>query len=168
MSVPKETKNINVKVFNMVTKKDEAKAMIEHISCDCKCKFNNTTCGSNQEWNNKTCRCECKNYCKCKIDCSWNPSQYIGETSKCLKSIADTSVTDFNEIIFVMDIVSAKKTNIIAAKKANVSSTALSNYHSKKRKRMLYFAYIIDYHIAIDNYYYLLSLCKAKRYSIGK
>ena len=54
MSVPKETKNMNVKVFNMVTKKDEAKAMIEHISCDCKCKFNNTTCGSNQEWNNKT------------------------------------------------------------------------------------------------------------------
>ena len=168
MSVPKETKNINVKVFNMVTKKDEAKAMIEHISCDCKCKFNNTTCGSNQEWNNKTCRCECKNYCKCKIDCSWNPGQYIGETSKCLKSIADTSVTHFNEIISVMDIVSAKKTNVIATKKANVSSTALRNYHSKKRKRMLYFAYIIGYHIAIDNYYHLLLLCNAKRYSIGK
>ena len=113
-------------------------------------------------------RCECKNYCKCKIDCSWNPGQYIGETSKCLKSIADTSVTHFNENIFVMDIVSAKKTNIIATKTANVSSTALRNYHSKKRKRMLYFAYIIGYHIAIDNYYYLLSLCNAKRYSIGK
>ena len=45
--VPKETKDITVKVFNMITNKDEAKAMTEHISCDCKCKFNITTCNSN-------------------------------------------------------------------------------------------------------------------------
>ena len=38
--VPKETKDINVKVFDMITKKDEAKAMTEHISCDYKRKFN--------------------------------------------------------------------------------------------------------------------------------
>ena len=34
--VPKETKNINVKAFNMITSEDEAKAMTEHDSCDCK------------------------------------------------------------------------------------------------------------------------------------
>ena len=45
----------DVKVFSMITNKDEAKAMTEHISCDCKCKFNSTTCNSNQKWNNKTC-----------------------------------------------------------------------------------------------------------------
>ena len=32
-------KDINVKVFNMMTNKNEAKAMVKHISCDCKCKF---------------------------------------------------------------------------------------------------------------------------------
>ena len=32
----------NVKAFNMITNKDEAKAMAEHISRDCKCKFNST------------------------------------------------------------------------------------------------------------------------------
>ena len=42
--VPKETKDINVKAFNMIKNKNEAKAMTEHISCDCKCKFNSTTC----------------------------------------------------------------------------------------------------------------------------
>ena len=26
----------------------EGKAMTEHISCDCKCKFNSTICNSNQ------------------------------------------------------------------------------------------------------------------------
>ena len=53
--VSKETKHINVKAFNMITNKDEAKAMTEHISCDCKCKFNSATCNSNKKWNNKTC-----------------------------------------------------------------------------------------------------------------
>ena len=34
MCVPKETKDINVKAFNMITNKNEAKAMKKHISCD--------------------------------------------------------------------------------------------------------------------------------------
>ena len=57
---PKETKDINVKAFNVITNKDEAKAMTEHISCDCKCKFGITTCNSNKKWNNKTCQCGLK------------------------------------------------------------------------------------------------------------
>ena len=57
--VPKETKNIIVKTLNMITNKDEAKAMTKHISSDCKCKFNGTTCDSDQKQNNKTCYFEC-------------------------------------------------------------------------------------------------------------
>ena len=64
--LPKETKGINFKTFNMLTNKNEAKTMTKHISCDCKCKFNSTTCNSNQKWNNKTCQWECKHYHKCK------------------------------------------------------------------------------------------------------
>ena len=47
--VLKKTKDMNVKAFNMITNKNEAKATAEHISCDCKCKFNSTTCDSNQK-----------------------------------------------------------------------------------------------------------------------
>ena len=47
--VPKETKDINVKVFNLIANKNEAKTMTEHISCDCKCKFNSTMCNSKQK-----------------------------------------------------------------------------------------------------------------------
>ena len=125
--VPKETKDIHVEAFNMITNKNEAKAMTEHISCDCKCKFNSTICNSNQKWNNKTCQCECKNYCKCKKDYSWNPSKCICEKSNYLKSIAHTSMTECDEIIIVMDNVSTKKT--IAT---NVTSTASINCHSIK------------------------------------
>ena len=42
--VPKETKYINVTAFIIIRNKNEAKVMTEHISCDCKCKFNSTTC----------------------------------------------------------------------------------------------------------------------------
>ena len=44
---PKKLKDINIKVFNMIANKNEAKTMAKHISCDCKCKFNNTSCNSN-------------------------------------------------------------------------------------------------------------------------
>ena len=79
--VLKEKKDINVKAFNMITNKNEAKAMTEHISCDCKSKFNSMICNSNQKWNNKTCQCECANYCTCEKDYSWNPSLCICENS---------------------------------------------------------------------------------------
>ena len=61
--------------------------MTKHISCDCKCKFNSTTCNLNQKWNNKICQCECKSYLKCKKDCSWNPSTCIRENSRYLKKV---------------------------------------------------------------------------------
>ena len=83
--VPKEAKDINVKIFNMIANKNKAKVMTEHISCDCKCKFNSTICNSNQKWNNKTCQCEYKNFCKCKKYYSWNPSTCICENSKYLR-----------------------------------------------------------------------------------
>ena len=46
-----------------------------------------------------------------------------------VKSITDISVIDWDEIIFVIDIVSTKKTNTIAT---NVKSTAWINCQSKK------------------------------------
>ena len=62
----KKTKDINVKVFDMITNKIYANTMKKHISCDCKCKFISEACSSSQNWNIKTCQCECKNYRKCK------------------------------------------------------------------------------------------------------
>ena len=36
----------------MITRITAAKALVKHISCDCKCKFNSVTCTSNKKWNN--------------------------------------------------------------------------------------------------------------------
>ena len=104
--------------FHMITNKNEAKTTEKHVSCDYKCKFNSTTCNSNQKWSNENCQCKCKNYRKCKKDYSC-----ICENSKYL--IADTSVKDCDEFISIVDIVSTKMTNTIST---NVSISC----HNKK------------------------------------
>ena len=113
----------------MLTNKNEAKLMAKHISCECKFKFSSRTCNSNQKWNKKTCQCECRNDRKCKKDYNQNPSTCICKNSKYSKSIPDTSVTDYDEIITVMDIVSTKLTNAIAT---NFTSTASTYCHSEE------------------------------------
>ena len=113
----------------MITNKKETNPMAKYISYDCKCKLNSTTCNSNKKWNNETCQFECKKYCACKKDYSWNPSKCICENSKYLKYIAGTSVIECDEIISFIDIVSTKMTNTIVK---NVRSTWSINCHSKK------------------------------------
>ena len=66
-----------------------------------------------------------------------------------------------------MYIVSTKEANTVATKMtniivANVMSTDSINCHSKKVRDCYIF---ISDHITIDNYYYLLLLCKTKRYN---
>ena len=58
-----------------------------------------------------------------------NPSTYICESSKYLKSAADTSVTKCHEIVIVMNNLATRKTNTITK---NVTSTASISFHSKK------------------------------------
>ena len=57
-----EKNEIDVRAVNMNTKINEAKTLVKHISCDCKYKFDSTTCNSNRKWNSELCQCECKNY----------------------------------------------------------------------------------------------------------
>ena len=45
--LPSET-IINVKVFNMITRRNKA-TLIKHASYDCKCKLDGTTCNSSQK-----------------------------------------------------------------------------------------------------------------------
>ena len=42
--IPSETKHVNVKVSNVIKRLNEVKTQVKYISCDCKCKFDSTTC----------------------------------------------------------------------------------------------------------------------------
>ena len=115
--VSKETKDIYVKVFNMITNKEQAKAMIEHIHVIVNA---NSIVQHVIQWNKKTYQ---KNDHKCQKDYSWNPSTCICENSKYLKSVVDTSVTECDEIVIVMNNLSTKMANIITTKKTNTITT---------------------------------------------
>ena len=71
----------------MITKINEAKTLVKYILCDCKCKFNSTTCNSNKKWNKDKLQhqCESKKYCVCKKDYWRNPSTCICDNRRCLK-----------------------------------------------------------------------------------
>ena len=82
--------------------------MAKHISCDCKCKFNNTTFNSHQKWKTKHVNANLKIIVSAK-------EIVIGILAHALvRIVSDTSVIMCDEIISVMDIVSAKMKNTIA------------------------------------------------------
>ena len=58
--VPHVVKNLNIKVFNLVTGTNETRCIGWHESCKCKCRFNSSVCNNKQRWNDDKYRCECK------------------------------------------------------------------------------------------------------------
>ena len=50
--VPSKTEDLNLSKFNMITEINESETLTNHISCECKCKFDGKKCNSNQWWNN--------------------------------------------------------------------------------------------------------------------
>ena len=46
--VPNKTKDLNLSVFNIITGINESKTLTKHISCECKCKFDEKKCNSKQ------------------------------------------------------------------------------------------------------------------------
>ena len=46
--IPNKTEDLNLSVFNMITGINESKTLTMYVSCECKCKFNETKCKSNQ------------------------------------------------------------------------------------------------------------------------
>ena len=50
--VRSKTKDVNIKVFNMITTTDKIKTLEKYFSWNCKCKFDSTTCNASQKLNN--------------------------------------------------------------------------------------------------------------------
>ena len=60
--LPNKTEDLNLSVFNMITRKNESKKLTKRISCQGKCKFDKTKYNSNHWWNNDKYWCECKKH----------------------------------------------------------------------------------------------------------
>ena len=62
LRVPNVVKNLNVKVFNLMSrsKTHEARYIEWHETCKYKCRLDGSVCDNKQRWNDDKCRYECK------------------------------------------------------------------------------------------------------------
>ena len=60
LCVPDVVKNVNVKVFNLMSRTNETRHIKWHETCKCKCRLDASVCNNKQRWNDDKCRCECK------------------------------------------------------------------------------------------------------------
>ena len=71
-------KNINVKVFNLMSFTNKKKHIEWHETCKCKCRLDASVCNNKQRWNEDKCRCKCREELNDKERCDkgfiWNPS----------------------------------------------------------------------------------------------
>ena len=79
--VPNKTEDLNLSMFNMITGINKSKTLIEHISCECNCKFDRKY-NSNHWWNDCKCQCGCKKHHVSEKECVWNPATCRCENGK--------------------------------------------------------------------------------------
>ena len=75
--IPDVAKNINVKVFNLMSFTNQPKHTEWHETCKYKCKLDASICNNKQRWNEDKCRCECREELidtqRCDKGFIWNP-----------------------------------------------------------------------------------------------
>ena len=78
-------KNMNVKVFNLMSRTNKTRHIEWHKTCKCKCRLDASAFNNKQRWNEDKCRCECKELIdKGMYDkgCIWNLSNCECECDK--------------------------------------------------------------------------------------
>ena len=126
MCVPDVVENLNVKVFNLMSRTNETRHIKWHETCKCKCRLDASVCNDKQRWNDDKCRCECKELidkgvcdrgyiwnpsnCECECDKSCDVGGYLDyKNCKCRKKLVYKLVEECNEIIEEVKIVSKNK-----------------------------------------------------------
>ena len=73
-------KNINLKVFNLMSRANETRHIELNETCKCKCRLDASIHNTKQKWNKDKCKCECKELIdkgSCDIEFIWNPSNLL-------------------------------------------------------------------------------------------
>ena len=55
LCIPDMVKNINVKVFNLMSRINETRQILWHETCKCVCRLTSTVCNSRQIWKEDKC-----------------------------------------------------------------------------------------------------------------
>ena len=80
--LPDSIKNISIKSFDLLSRKNVLKNISFHKTCKCSCLLDEKVCNHLQKWNKNKCRCECLKIKKCSVGCSWNVNNCRCEMKK--------------------------------------------------------------------------------------
>ena len=75
--VPNVIKDLNVKVFHLMSRTNKTRHINWHETCKCKCRLDASVCNNKQQCNNDKCQCECNELIDkgiCNKEYIWNPS----------------------------------------------------------------------------------------------
>ena len=157
MCVPDVVKNLNVKVFNIMSKTNERRHIEWYETCKCKCRLDGSVCNNKQHWNDEKCRCECKELidegvcdkgsiwnpsnCECECDKSCDIGEYLDhENCKCRKKLVDKLVYECTE-------------NIDEVKIAEVTLTENNRKCSSCILYIVLFSIIFTINIGVSTYF---------------
>ena len=116
LCVPDVVKNLNVKVFNLMSRTNETRHIKWHETCKCKCRLDTIVCNNKQHWNKDKCMYECKELidkgvydkgfiwnpsnCECKCDKLCGIGEYLDYSNcKCRKKLVDKLIEECTENI---------------------------------------------------------------------
>ena len=114
LCVPDVVRNLNVKVFNLMSITNETRHIKWHETCKCKCRLDASVHNHKQRWNDDKCRCELKELvskrvcdkgfisnssnCECECNKSCDIGEYLDyENCKCRKKLIDKLVEERTE-----------------------------------------------------------------------
>ena len=114
--VPDVVKNLNVKVFNLMSRTNETRNTKCHETCKCECRLDASVCNNKQCWNDDKCWCKCKELidegvcnkgyawnlsnCECECNKSCDVGEFLDyENCKCRKRLVDKLVDECSEKI---------------------------------------------------------------------
>ena len=141
LCVPGVVRDINIKVFNLLSWINETRKVVWHETCKCICCLTSVVCNERQEWNKNKCVCKCKEDLVGKLMCDkgymWNPStcacecdkscevgQYLdNENSVCRKKIVDELIEQCANIV---DLEIKNGTDILP-KASSISSSGVGS-----------------------------------------
>ena len=114
--VPDVIKNLNVKVFNLISTTNEARHIEWHETWKCKFRLSASVCNNKQRWNDNKCRYECKELtdtgvcdkgfiwdpsnCECECNKSCDVGEYLDyKKYNCKKKIVDKLIEECTETV---------------------------------------------------------------------
>ena len=160
LCVPDVIKNVNVKVFNLISRINETRHIEWHKTCKCKSILDANVGNHKQRWNEEKYRCECKQLidkgicdeeliwnpsnCECECDKSYGIGEYLDYKScKCRNKIIDKLIEECSKNIDGNEMFYNETLNAIPLNAISLNTISLNTIPLDAKARNFCTIYIV-------------------------